>query len=115
MADIRSQWLQAGEQFAELGRKFQQRYDGRSGDEVDERLHGAIESAMHAVEEVLIAAGHALDDNVDLRDDAQRALGALNEALRVTFTDATEAIEAAASKLRLGLAELSSYRDVLDR
>lgn len=115
MTEIRTRWLEAGEQFAVLGHKFQERYDGRTGDEVDDRLHTAIEGAMHAVEEVLIAAGHALDEGVELREDAQRALVALRNALGVTFTDATAEIEAAAGRLRLGLAELSHYSDVVDR
>jgi hypothetical protein len=114
VTEIRTAWLAAGEQFAGLGRKFQERYSGRTGDEVDQRLHSAIEGAMHAVEEVLISAGRALD-GTELREDAQRALGALHNALAVTFTDATEEIEAAAGKLRLGLAELSHYSDVVDR
>jgi hypothetical protein len=113
--EIRTRWLDAGEQFALLGRKFQERYSGRTGDEVDSRLHTAIEGAMHAVEEVLIAAGHALDDGTELREDAQRALTALHHALGVTFTDSTAEIEAAVGNLRLGLAELSNYSDVVDR
>ena len=115
MTEIRTRWLAAGEQFAVLGRKFQERYVGRTGDEVDQRLHAAIEGAMHAVEEVIIAAGHALEDGTELREDAQRALTAMHDALAVTFTDATAAIEAAAGNLRLGLAELSNYADVVDR
>jgi hypothetical protein len=115
VAEIRKQWLAAGEQFAELGRKYQERYEGRTGDEVDKRLHDAIEGAMQAVEEVLIAAGHALGDGTPLREDAQRSLAALHQALCVTFTDATEEIEAAASRLRLGLAELSGYQDRVDQ
>lgn len=114
MTEIRTRWLAAGEQFAELGRKFQERYQGRTGDEVDARLHLAIEDAMHAVEEVLIAAGRGLE-GAELREDAQRALGALHDALAVTFTDATAEIEAAAGRLRLGLTELSNYSDVVDR
>ena len=115
MTEIRTAWLAAGEQFAVLGRKFQQRYQGRTGEEVDDRLHDAIGNAMHAVEEVLIAAGRALDDGTELREDAQRALATLHHALGVTFTDATAAIEEAAGRLRLGLAELSNYSDVVDR
>jgi len=115
VAEIRQRWVRAGEQFAELGRKFQERYDGHTGDEVDDRLHRAIEGAMHAVEEVLISAGHALDDGTPLREDAQRALSALHDALKVTFTDSTEAIESAASNLRLGLAQLSDYQELIDR
>ena len=115
MADIRKRWLEAGEQFAVLGRKFQDRYDQRTGDEADERLHAAIADAMNAVEEVLIAAGRALGDGTPLREDAQRSLAALNAALCVTFTDSTAEIQAAAGKLRIGLAELSDYAEVVDR
>jgi hypothetical protein len=115
VTEIRTRWIAAGEAFAVLGNKFQERYSGRTGDEVDERLHSAIEGAMHAVEEVLISAGRALGDGTELREDAQRALTALHDALGVTFTDSTAEIEAAAGKLRLGLAELSNYSDVVDR
>ena len=115
MSGIRKQWLEAGEQFAELGRKFQERYHGRTGDDVDKRLHAAVGDAMQAVEEVLIAAGRALGDSSPLREDAQRSLSALNAALCATFTDATEEIQAAAGRLRMGLAELSKHTDVVDR
>jgi ElaB/YqjD/DUF883 family membrane-anchored ribosome-binding protein len=115
MNEIRTRWIAAGEQFATLGSKFQDRYTGRTGDEVDGRLHAAIEQAMHAVEEVLISAGHALEDQMELREDAQRALAALQGALAVTFTDATDEIEAAAGRLRLGLAELGNFQNVVDR
>lgn len=104
--EIRRQWVQAGEEFAGLGRKFQERYQGRTHDEVDERLHAAIGNAIEAVDEVLIAAGQALGDTA-LREDAQRALSALHHALLVTFTDSTEEIEAAAERLRIGLAHLA--------
>lgn len=112
MAEIRKQWLEAGEQLASLGTKFQQRYQGRTGDEVDARLHAAIDNAMQSVEEVLIAAGRALDDDTPLRDDAQRALGALHGALSATFTDSTAEIEAASQNLRIGLAKLTDYEDL---
>jgi hypothetical protein len=108
MTEIRRRWLDAGEQFAVLGRKFQERYQGRTDDEVDARLHAAIGGAIAGIEEVLIAAGAALDDETSLRDDAQRALSALHGALQVTFTDSTEEIEAASERLRIGLAELAA-------
>lgn len=114
MTEIRKRWLEAGEEFAGLGRKFQEHYHGRTGDEIDDRLHGAIENAMHAVEEVLLAAGKAMGDGTPLRGDAQRALSALHDALCVTFTDSTAEIEAAAARLRLGLAQLSDYEEVVD-
>jgi hypothetical protein len=107
MAEIRRQWLDAGEQFAALGRKYQERYEGRTDDEVDERLHSAIGEAIAAVDELLIAAGWALGDT-SLREDAQKALSALHAALRVTFTDASAEIDAASEQLRVGLAQLST-------
>ena len=115
MADLRKRWLDTAGRFADLGRAFQERYEGRSGDEVDARLHTAIENAMRAVEEVLISAGHAMGDDVDLRDDARRALASLHDSLAATFTDSTQEIEAAANRLRLGLADLSAYADHVDR
>jgi sulfite reductase beta subunit-like hemoprotein len=106
MAEIRRRWLDTGEQFAELGRKFQQRYEGGADEETERRLHDAIGNAIHAVDEVFISAGHALGD-ASLQDDARRALSALHQALLVTFTDATEQIEAAAERLRVGLGRLA--------
>lgn len=105
MPEIRRRWLAAGEEFATLGRKFQERYEGRTHDEVDERLHAAVANAIEAVDEVLIAAGRALGDD-ELHADAQQALSALHSALLVTFTDATEEIEAASERLRVGLTRL---------
>lgn len=105
MAEIRRRWLAAGEEFAELGRKFQERYSGRARDADDERLHAAVGNAIDAIDEVLVAAGAALGDD-ELHADAQRALSALHAALLVTFTDATDEIEAAAERLRVGLAKL---------
>jgi ElaB/YqjD/DUF883 family membrane-anchored ribosome-binding protein len=108
MMEIRQRWLEAGERFAVLGRRFQERYEGRTPDEVDERLHTAIGDAIGAVDEVLVAAGRALGDQAEeLQDDAQRALASLRDALVVTFTDSTEEIEAAAERLRIGMAELA--------
>lgn len=115
MAELRKRWSETADRFADLGRKFQERYEGHADDEADARLHAAIENAMRAVEEVLISAGHVLGDGTELREDAQRSLASLHAALAATFTDATEEIEAAASKLRLGLADLNSYADVIDR
>ena len=115
MAELRRRWLDTADCFADLGRKFQARYEGQGGDEVDARLHSAIENAMKSVEEVLISAGHVLGDGTELREDAQRALTSLHLALAATFTDARAEIEAAASKLRLGLADLNAYSDVVDR
>jgi hypothetical protein len=110
MAEIRRRWLDTGEQFAELGRKFQERYTGTTDEAADERLRTAIGDAIKAVDEVFISAGLALGDT-SLQDDAQRALSALHGAMLVTFTDATEEIEAAAEQLRVGLAQLSELED----
>jgi hypothetical protein len=110
MAEIRRRWLDTGEQFAELGRQFQQRYSGSADEQTNERLHNAIGDAIRSVDEVFLAAGHALGD-ASLQEDAQRALSALHGALLVTFTDATEEIEAAAEQLRVGLAQLSQLED----
>jgi ElaB/YqjD/DUF883 family membrane-anchored ribosome-binding protein len=108
MMEIRQRWLAAGEQFAVLGRSFQERYQGRTHDEVDERLHAAIGAAIGAVDEVLVAAGLALGDEAEeLQGDAQQALSALRDALLVTFTDSTEEIDAASEQLRIGLAQLA--------
>jgi hypothetical protein len=107
--EIRRRWVEAGEQFAVLGRKFQERYTGRTHDEIDERMHAAIGKAIEAVDEVLVAAGRALDDPDPLREDAQQALTALQRALLVTFTDSTAELEAAAERLRIGLAELAAF------
>jgi hypothetical protein len=107
MVDIRRRWLDAGEAFAELGRKFQERYSGRTTDEVDQRLRAAVTGAIEAVDEVLVAAGHALGD-ASLQADARRALSALHDALLATFTDVTDEIQAAAERLRVGLAQLQA-------
>jgi hypothetical protein len=112
MHEIRRHWLEAGEAFAELGYRFQERYEGRTHDEVDQRLHAAIGNAMAAIEEVLLAAGRALDD-VSLQPQAQQALTALHAALCATFTDSTEEIKAASERLRIGLAQLAEYEDSL--
>lgn len=110
MMEIRQRWLAAGEQFAVLGRKFQERYEGRTNDEVDERLHTAIGDAIESVDEVLLAAGGALGDDA-LHADAQRALSALHAALLATFTDSTEEINAASERLRVGLAQLAELEE----
>jgi hypothetical protein len=110
MVDIRRRWLEAGEAFAELGRKFQERYTGRTTDEVDQRLRAAVSGAIDAVDEVLVAAGRALGDT-SLQADAQRAVSALHGALLATFTDATDEIEAAAERLRVGLAKLQAMEE----
>jgi hypothetical protein len=110
MAEIRKRWTDAGEAFADLGGKFQARYTGRSGGDVDARLHQAIGDAIAAVDEVLVAAGAALGDN-DLQPDAQRAVTALHAALLVTFTDASDEINAASERLRVGLAQLAERDD----
>ncbi len=107
MAEMRKQWLEAGEDFAALGRKFQERYEGRTHDEVDQRLHTAIGAAIAAVDELLVAAGHALGDAA-LHEDAQRAVASLHAALKLTFTDRRAEIDAAAEQLRVGLAHLST-------
>lgn len=107
MPEMRRQWLEAGEEFAALGRKFQERYEGRTHDEVDERLHTAIGNAIGAVDEVLVAAGLALGDT-SLREDAQKALSALRGALLQTFTDSSAEIDAASEQLRVGLAHLAT-------
>jgi hypothetical protein len=110
MAEIRRRWLDTGEQFADLGRKFQERYEGGVDEQADQRLHAAVGDAIQAVDEVFLAAGMALGD-ASLQDDAQRALSALHGALLVTFTDATAELEAAAERLRVGLAQLSELED----
>lgn len=112
MMEIRQRWLAAGEQFAVLGDKFQERYQGRTDDEVDDRLHTAIADAIAAVDEVLVSAGRALGDDAEaLQGDAQQALSALRDALVVTFTDATAEIEAASERLRIGLADLAALEE----
>jgi ElaB/YqjD/DUF883 family membrane-anchored ribosome-binding protein len=109
MMEIRQRWLAAGERFAVLGDKFQERYQGRTHDEVDDRLRTAIGNAIGAVDEVLVSAGIALgEESGALQGDAQQALSALRDALIVTFTDATEEIEAASERLRIGLADLAA-------
>jgi hypothetical protein len=112
MDEIRQRWLEAGAAFAELGGKFQERYQGRTHDEVDARLHSGVANAISAVDEVLLAAGRALGDDA-LHGDAQRALTALHEALLVTFTDSSEELQAAADQLRVGLARLAEFEDVI--
>jgi hypothetical protein len=116
MSEIRGRWLEAGECFAELGRRYRQHQEAQQvlalePDDRD-RLHEAVGGAIEAVDAVLVAAGRTVGDE-SLRADAEEALGALRNALEVTFTEAGAEIEAAAERIRLGLRRLPDLEDDL--
>jgi hypothetical protein len=113
MNDIRSKWIEAGECFADLSRQFHARYQERA-EEVEEadseRLQSAVGNVLEAVDGVMVAAGKTIRDPA-LREDTERAAGALREALMVTFTDAIAEIEAASERLRQGLRNIPPLED----